>query len=285
MNTRYLSLIAVASTTLLVACGGDDPVTEPAPTDSVPAQVETPVEPAPDEPFMGTAQDANGNTITVSEAEIAAEYDDAMIDLLSPDDLGVGENSFEFELMNYELASETPGWEGRDCANSGKGQHIHWIHNNQPYKAHYESAFVENIEEEGDHVILAFISRSYHESIKHEGAYVLKGYHIGEGESTFDRHGAHLFYSRPKGTYTLAESKRFLLDFYLVNVDMKETGYMVRATIDGAEFMLPHWKPYFIEGLAAGEHTVRIELVDHKGVPVPGPFNDSGDRTFTVTEA
>ena len=59
---------------------------------------------------------------------------------------------------------------------------------------------------------------------------------------------------------------------------------MVRATIDGAVFTLPNWTPYFIEGLQAGEHTCRIELIDAAGQPVIGPFNDSGDRTFTVTE-
>jgi hypothetical protein len=42
--------------------------------------------------------------------------------------------------------------------------------------------------------------------------------------------------------------------------------------------------PYFIEGLQLGEHTVRLELVDPQGQLVPGPFNDSGERSFKFLE-
>jgi len=55
------------------------------------------------------------------------------------------------------------------CANSGKGQHIHLIIDNEPYAAKYEAEFEYDVAD-GTHYLLAFLSRSYHESIKHPTA-------------------------------------------------------------------------------------------------------------------
>jgi hypothetical protein len=40
--------------------------------------------------------------------------------------------------------------------------------------------------------------------------------------------------------------------------------------------------PYQMEGLPAGENTIKLELVDSSGSLIPGAFN-SVTRTFTVT--
>jgi hypothetical protein len=58
-------------------------------------------------------------------------------------------------------------------------------------------------------------------------------------------------------------------------------GNKVRATINGSEFMLDQWLPYMMEGLPAGQNTVKLELVDASGTVIPGPFN-SVTRTFTL---
>ena len=90
-----------------------------------------------------------------------------------------------------------------------------------------------------------------------------------------------LFYSRPKDTYTGKDARVIMLDFYLVNTVLEEGGNQVRATINGTEFMLDKWLPYMMEGLPAGENTVKLELVNASGTMIPGPFN-SVTRTFTV---
>jgi hypothetical protein len=286
MKRTTLTLAVAASMALFTACGGEAPHDHDDDHDhdnDDTTSVEVPEEPASPAAYSAEGIDANGMTLMVYEAEIAAEYPDAHLHMAAPQAGTVGMNSFEFEVTDYELATQTGGVEERNCANSGKGQHIHFILNNQPYKAKYEAAFEEELGE-GENVLLAFLSRSYHESIKNGNAHVVTSLYAGEGGSSFDPNGEHLFYSRPKGTYKLAESNRFLLDFFLINVDLEASGYKVRATVDGAVFELPSWKPYFIEGLQAGEHTVRIELIDGSGNAVAGPFNDSGDRAFTVTE-
>ena len=78
-----------------------------------------------------------------------------------------------------------------------------------------------------------------------------------------------------------ADAKRIMLDFYLVNTTLEPGGNRVRATINGTEFMLDRWMPYMMEGLPAGENTVKLELVDASGTMIPGPYN-SVTRKFTV---
>ena len=77
--------------------------------------------------------------------------------------------SFSFEIENYELGAQTINNVNNDLANSAKGQHIHFIVNNGPYSAHYNQDFSADVND-GD-VVLAFLSRSYHESVKNPNAY------------------------------------------------------------------------------------------------------------------
>ena len=225
--------------------------------------------------------------IKVSEADIAKEYQDAILTLNGPtaDQVtAAGPQTFSFGVENYELAVQTDGAADRHCANSGKGQHIHFIVNNGPYAAHYNPEFEGELLE-GNNVVLAFLSRSYHESIKTSSAHILTNFVVGEdAEDDFDMSEEHLFYSRPKGSYTGHDAHKILLDFYLINTELSSNGNKVRATINGNEFILPKWAPYFVEGLPMGENTFRIELIDADGNVIDGPFNDSGDRIVTLAE-
>lgn len=224
--------------------------------------------------------------LKVYPAEIAKTFPDAALSLQGPKAMQVkkaGEFTFQFAVENYELMQQTPEAAERHCANSQKGQHIHFILNNAPYQAHYQPEFKAELME-GNNVVLAFLSRSYHESIKQENAFILKNFPIGENVAPFDVTAKHLFYSRPKGTYEGADTKRILLDFFLVNTELSEEGYKVKAMIDDEEFILNSWQPYFVEGLSMGEHAFRIQLIDANGEVVSGPFNDSGERVINLKE-
>ncbi len=187
------------------------------------------------------------------------------------------------DITNFQLTKTTGGLHTGHLANSTQGQHIHNIVDNQPYTAHYETKFSKPVAE-GHHVVLSFLSRSYHESLKHRGAYDLRVVTLGNppAQPDFNAKAPHLFYSRPKDTYTgPAETQRVMLDFYLVNTTLEPGGNNVRATINGTEFLLDRWLPYIMEGLPVGQNTVKLELVDPSGALIPGPFN-SVTRTFTV---
>ena len=195
---------------------------------------------------------------------------------------------FSYSLSNFQLTKMTGSEHAEQMANSMKGQHIHLIVDDQPYTAHYDTKFSQPIAD-GRHVILSFLSRSYHESLKHRSAYDLRTIAVGKPAASatdsaamnFDTKAPTLFYSRPKDTYSGKDAQKIMLDFYLVNTTLAPDGNKVRATINGNEFMLDNWLPYMMEGLPAGQATIKLELVDSSGTLIPGPFN-TVTRTITV---
>ncbi len=225
------------------------------------------------------------NGIKIYEASESPDFPEAELHLKSPSNasnLAEGKDTFQFEVTNYQLGTQTPDADQKLCANSAKGQHIHFIMDNAPYVASYNPQIVSDMKP-GHHVLLAFLSRSYHESIKHKKAYLLKEFNVGaKAIDNFDEKAPHLFFSRPKGEYIGGkETQKLLLDFYLVNCNLSSTGYKVRATVNGTEFMLTKWAPYIIEGLPLGEVKVKLELIDKKGKSVSSPFNGA-ERTATL---
>lgn len=218
------------------------------------------------------------SSITLTKLEDSQKFPEAKISLPDPEisaidgETGVAKVSYDFKVENYELGVQTPGAGENGLANSGKGQHIHYILDNAPYSAHYEASFTKDVEE-GHHVLLAFLSRSYHESVKN--AFLVKPITIGEpdGEAP-DLSAQHLFYSRPKGTYSGKDTEKLLLDFFLVNTEISEDGNKVIANVNGEEFTITEWAPYVIKGLDKGEVKISLQLVDADGNLIPGPFND-----------
>lgn len=190
-----------------------------------------------------------------------------------------GKIGFEFDVKNYELGNQTPDAEQKMCANAAKGQHIHHILNGEPYTAHYTPTFEKELKD-GNYVSLAFLSRSYHESIKHKSAYTLNQFSVGKGESKPVESAALkqplLFYSRPKGDYIgEKEISKVLLDFYLVNTTLSPKGNRVRATVNGTAFLIDQWQPYLMEGLLEGENTIQLELIDKDGHLIEGLYNST----------
>ncbi len=191
--------------------------------------------------------------------------------------LGSYENgTFDFKVSGagYELGQQTPDAPQKMCANSAKGQHIHLIIDNEPYSAQYTSNFDYDIAD-GEHYLLAFLSRSYHESIKSPGASVLKKVTVENKSITTSADVAEpmIFYSRPKGTYVgKNETEKVMLDYYLANVN-PTMNYKVKADINGEEHMLDYWRPYYIEGLPMGRNKIKLTLVDENGKAVETPLN------------
>lgn len=210
---------------------------------------------------------------------------EAQLTLMTPpDSLRLGENSLQFQVVDYSLGIATENPRAQEIANSAKGQHIHLILNNEPYMAKYQKDFALKLDT-GNHVLLAFLSRSYHESLKASRAFVVQQFHLGTSAAQpYDlENGKHLFFSRPKGSYTLQKgsSGSILLDFYLLNTDLTDGSY-VEAVIDDISFKITEWKPYYIQGLSAGEHTISIQLMNRNHLPIEGPFNSSGIRRFNI---
>lgn len=275
MNRQLIKVGVIASVLLLVACGGNQ--SEQTTADIIEDTTTTAVE-------LETPESMEKDGLKLYLADIAKDFPNAKLSLTAPMEgakLKAGDVQFDFSVADYELAVQTEDAGMRHCANSQKGQHIHYILNNSPYLAKYEPSFKAELNE-GNNVVLAFLSRSYHESIKNGSAFILKNFPVGNVESAFDINAPHLFYSRPKGEYAGKDTEKILVDFYLVNSDLQKDGNKVKLTINDTEFMIDQWAPYFVEGLPEGDNTFRIVLVDAAGNAIDGPFNDSGERTITL---
>ena len=207
--------------------------------------------------------------ITISKIEGSPSFENAKILKVETAKID-NQFSFSFDIENYDLGVQTPREFNYRLANSDKGQHIHFIVDNGPYSAHYSQNFSKEVKDGS--VVLAFLSRSYHESLKNPNAFILA--QVGENQN-MDLSNEFLFYSRPKGIYKGEDTKRILLDFYLVNTKISPDGNKVRATIDGKDFIIDEWAPYYIEGLPKGEISIKLELINSNGDLIDSPFNPS----------
>ncbi len=219
------------------------------------------------------------NKYTLTPFAPSTEYADAKIESMFYKD---GKFNFEVSGEGYKLGEQTPDAAAKMCANSGKGQHIHLIVGTAPYAAKYVPEFEHEVPD-GEHHLLAFLSRSYHESIKTGQAYVglkatVEGGTMTKSEPIMD---PTLFYSRPKGTYVgKANTDKVMLDFYLLNANLGDA-YGVNADINGEIHKIDNWQPYYIEGLPMGENTITLTMVDKAGNKVASPINPV-TRTFTL---
>ena len=221
------------------------------------------------------------NSIRLTKVEGSPEYKTSKLYLnnvvKSSDSLVTNSYFFDYNVENYELGTQTIKEFDYSLANSQKGQHIHVIVNNGPYSAKYQSSFEQKLDSENN-VILSFLSRSYHESVKNTNSYSL--IQVGDGER-IDTSKELLFYSRPKGNYKGKDTEKVLLDFFLVNTNLSVDGNRVKATIMDKEFIIYEWAPYYIEGLPSGEIYIKLELQDSNGDLIESPFNPS-ERKFTL---
>tara|TARA_B100001250_G_C19626762_1_gene711877 strand:- start:172 stop:885 length:714 start_codon:yes stop_codon:yes gene_type:complete len=212
----------------------------------------------------------NSKKITLTKLEGSPPYLNAKISTATITLGDDNEYAFSFDISNYQLGDQTINNIESQLANSGKGQHIHFILNNGPYSAHYTNNFKKKLNSDNN-VILTFLSRSYHESVKNPNAFILT--QIGETE--IDLNNEFLFYSRPKGTYKGKDTEKLLLDFYLINTAISPDGNKVKATINDTEFVITEWAPFYIEGLQKGEVKIKLELINSKGKLVDNQFNPS----------
>jgi hypothetical protein len=213
------------------------------------------------------------STISITKFEGSPEFSNSILSLPQIAEDEDSNNNFSFNVENYELGLQTEGAIENGLANSAKGQHIHMIVNNGPYSAHYTSGFSKELKQ-GNNLILFFLSRSFHESVKNPNAFSLMQIPSGpEDYEPYDLESEFLFYSRPKGVYEGDDIKKLLFDFYLVNTEISAEGNKVRATINDSEFMIDEWAPYYIEGLSIGEVTIKLELLDSNGELIDSPFN------------
>lgn len=212
---------------------------------------------------------ADGKKYKLTPVNSGVQYPDAKISYNYFSD-----GQFGFNVENYQLGAQTPDANSLMCANSAKGQHIHLIFDDAPYSAQYSNVFNFN-KEDGRYYMLAFLGKSYHESIKTPNAFVVKRVSVRDNSiyARSDIKDPVLFYSRPKGTYVGKDTEKVMLDFYLHNCDLEGQAYKVLAEINGEQHLISKWQSYYIEGLPYGENVIKLTLVFNSGEVVPTKLN------------
>lgn len=197
--------------------------------------------------------------------------------------------TFRFNVKNYELKRQTSDKAGELCSNSGDGQHIHFILDNRPYVALYEPEHEVTLARNSEHYMLAFLSRSYHLSLKNKGVAVLYRFKLDENgkvQKLDNPSNPMVFYSRPKGDYLGKDTENVLLDFYVWNTSLGND-HQVKVEISGGgkdtTLMVSEWKPFFMKNLPMGKNTIKLTMTDKDGNKVEGD-NTEVSRDFTLAQ-
>ncbi len=202
---------------------------------------------------------------------------------------------------------------------TGMGNHIHVILDNQPYEAYYnlDQEFELKNVSDGEHTLRIFPSRPWHESYKNAGAFQMVKFTVKNGgadttkpattnsnqamsnaapegkemkESTagaVDTGKPLLTYSRPKGDYKGADAEAIMIDFWLMNAKLVGDGgeYRIKYSVDNGEAKyIDKWSPIWLKGFADGKHNVKLELVDKSGNLVENGGYNSTTREITVAK-
>jgi hypothetical protein len=243
-----------------------------------------------------TTKPAPMPAVTLAPVSASPDFSNASIEIGAVKAEKAGKDStkvsFSFAVKNYDLKMQTSDGGNKLCNNSAQGQHIHFILDNKPYKALYDPANDVTLANDGaDHYLIAFLSRSYHESIKSKGAAVVYHFKIDEKgnlKKLDDPKTPMLFYSRAKGDYLGKDTANVLLDFYVWNCSLAPGGYKVKADISNEDRPAQHltatidkWEPHFIQNLGTGKCKITLTLLDKDGKPVDGP-ETAATREFNL---
>ena len=198
----------------------------------------------------------------------------------------------QIRLRGYPLGANSNFPRASEVSTFDYGQSLHIIVDEHPFFPvtgpsidpydeegdFYQSTYIFEIPfylNEGTHVVRAFPTRSYGESLKTDNSFAATEFHMDHRTESVDLSAPYLTYNIPTGTHHLEEGEPVLLDFYIRNCKLSEYGYRVRLSIDGKEIAtLTEWRPYYIYGLKKGTHTIRLQLLDRRNRVGQAGFND-----------
>ena len=226
--------------------------------------------------------------------------------------------------VSLKVAGDLKGYMPHKDDTTKMGNHVHVIMDNQPYEAYYEmgQAFELRNVSDGEHTLRVFPSRPWHESYKNAGAFQMVKFTVKNGGSdaakptttsngntiasadaalptpeskemkrstggAVDMKKPLLTYSRPKGEYKDADAEAIMIDFWLMNAKLTGDGgeFRVRYSINGGEpKFIDKWAPIWLSGWTAGNHSIKVELVDKDGNVVDNGGYNSTTREIAVVK-
>lgn len=233
--------------------------------------------------------------VQVIQVDTTLQPDNARIIIVYPEN-GQFFNSepikMQIRATDFALGEDSDFDRKNEIINSNMGQNIHIIIDNQDYFAKvneqtdpfndegilYDTMIEFSLPKlsEGQHVLRAFLCRSFNESLKnfssmdtnffyYKNKTPLKGVDLKKPYLTYNEPSPHISY----------DQKPILLDFLVNNCELSSDGYKVKLLIDDKIIrVLDKYTPYYIYGLEKGSHSIRLQLIDKMDKVVDGLFND-----------
>jgi hypothetical protein len=180
---------------------------------------------------------------------------------------------------------------------SGTGNNLHVILDNEPYEVCFDidqPILLQKVAS-GKHTLRVIASRPWHESYKNPGAFQMISFTVA-GETP--RSGANtgivnevdpakplLTYSRPQGEYKGDEADPIMIDFWVSNAKLKDSGgeYRIRYFIDDDDpRYIDEWAPVWLKNWTSRKHIVRLELLGADQYPVQNAGYDIVNREISV---
>lgn len=161
-----------------------------------------------------------------------------------------------------------------------RGAHVHIILDNQPPEEVADPMLpvVFRRVKPGLHVVRAFACDDRHVSFKNAAALAMVWFKVaGEGENVaLDPKAPTLTFNLPAPACARAAAQKLPVDFLLGGVAMDDLkAWRVRVSLDGGQQVMLDASNYldvFLPPLEAGEHAVRLELLDGQGRPLRANF-------------
>tara|TARA_Y100000589_G_scaffold329390_1_gene375756 strand:+ start:4315 stop:5094 length:780 start_codon:yes stop_codon:yes gene_type:complete len=151
--------------------------------------------------------------------------------------------------------------------------HIFVFLNGALYQANQNKVSLDLLD--GNNLMVCFLTDENFTIVKQPSGIILKNIILGNHDDYFNEKQPHLLYFSPN---KYSEN----LDFLLINTNLENHNFKVKATIDNTDFIITKWMAYQISGLKKGEHSVRLQLLDENNRLIDGPFNDSGVNLFRI---
>lgn len=197
-----------------------------------------------------------------------------------------GKNKFEFSIDGFNLGEKTASEEELELMAEDGGQYLFIDRLNSVETKSFSSLNQIDLNS-GDNYLVAFLCRSYRMSLKSKSSALFLKITTNnqDGALANEENEPFLILNSPVASYDITKNKKILFDFYLLNTTIGKNGNYLHLSIDGKEFKIYKWAPFYIEGLDMGKHTIKITLKDSQHKEVTGNLIKEITKDFEITDS